>query len=96
MRRTELEEKNSKSKALSVDAKTSDFQSGFVVCVKNSGYPVSLEVGKIYQTLPDASAGTKGFLRVVDESGEDYLHPRSCFLPVHLSKAIKEALQLAS
>ena len=47
----------------------------FVLCVKNEGYPASLEVRKVYQALPDPGSATKGFLRVIDESGEDYLFP---------------------
>jgi hypothetical protein len=43
------------------------------ICVKNSGYPASLEIHKIYRVLPDKDAGKDGDLRVIDESGEDYL-----------------------
>ena len=45
----------------------------FVVCVENSEYPASLELHKIYRALPDKDAAREGDLRIVDESGEDYL-----------------------
>lgn len=47
----------------------------FLLCVKNEGYPASLEVRKVYQALPDPGSAAIGFLRVIDESGEDYLFP---------------------
>ncbi len=64
----------------------------FAVCVRNDGYPASLEVRKIYLVLSDAEAATRGFLRVVDESGEDYLYPESYFLQVDLPLTVQEAL----
>jgi hypothetical protein len=51
-----------------------------VVCIDNTGYPASLEPRKLYQVLPDAEAKAHGQLRVVDESGEDYLFPASLFI----------------
>jgi hypothetical protein len=57
---------------------------GFVVCVENKGYPVSLELRKIYQAMPDPGAARHGLVRVIDESGEDYLYPRDFFVPVDL------------
>lgn len=51
---------------------------GFMVCVNNAGYPASLEVGKSYEVLPDESAEPNE-IRVVDESGEDYLYPAEYF-----------------
>lgn len=55
----------------------------FVLCVANDGYEVSLETRKIYERILDAAAPT-GFMRVVDESGEDYLFPASLFSPISL------------
>lgn len=52
----------------------------FAVCIDNSGYPASLELGKLYQVLPDPDARVHGQMRVIDESGEDYLYPSSFFL----------------
>ena len=68
----------------------------FVVCVSNAAYPASLELRKIYPLLSDDSASRRGLVRVVDESGEDYLYPRDCFLPIELPAALEEALGLAS
>ncbi len=68
----------------------------FAVCVDNSGYPASLELHKIYRVLPDTDAARDGDLRVVDESGEDYLYPASRFLMIELPKAIEQVLLRAS
>ena len=57
----------------------------FALCLDNSAYPASLERWKIYQVLPDADAEEYGQMRVVDESGEDYLFPSTCFMPLRLS-----------
>ena len=51
----------------------------FVVCVRNAGYEASLDRGKRYRLLPDTDAAEHHQLRVIDESGEDYLYPESCF-----------------
>ena len=68
----------------------------FVVCVRNTGYPASLEVRKIYTSLPDHTAEAHGMLRVVDESGEDYLYPAKLFLQIELPQAIEKALLTAA
>ena len=65
----------------------------FVVCVRNMGYPASLEVRKIYTTVPDRSAEAHGMLRVVDESGEDYLYPAKFFMAVDLPQPLRSALR---
>ncbi len=70
-------------------------KSAFVVCVRNSGYPVSLEVRKIYKTVPDRTAETHGMLRVIDESGEDYLYPAKFFMRVDLPQPLRSALRRA-
>ena len=64
----------------------------FLVCVRNDGYPESLEVRKLYRVLPDAKAAKVDFVRVIDESGEDYLYPRSFFAPVKLTPPARRAL----
>ncbi len=51
----------------------------FLVCVSVGKYPASLETHKSYRVIPDESAAGKGFIRVIDESGEDYLYPRRLF-----------------
>ena len=53
----------------------------FAVCIDNRGYPASLELHKIYRVVPDAAAAADGDIRVVDESGEDYLYPPDDFEP---------------
>jgi len=59
----------------------------FVMCVDNDGYPASLEVKKVYVSLGEPDAEMRGFLRVIDESGEDYLFPKRFFVAVELPKA---------
>ena len=66
----------------------------FAVCINNTDYPASLELHKVYQVVPDQDAGTDGDLRIIDESGEDYLYPADCFLMMELPEKIKEALML--
>ncbi len=53
-----------------------------VTCVNADGYPVSLVINTTYETMPDAEAAKHGLIRVIDESGEDYLYPESYFVPV--------------
>jgi hypothetical protein len=65
----------------------------FVVCVDNRGYPAALEVRKLYRRLVDPKASRMGLMRVVDESGEDYLYPAGFFLPIRLSAAVLRALR---
>lgn len=64
----------------------------FAVCIKNKGYPASLEVRKIYRVIPDTSAAKHRYIRVIDESGEDYLYPADYFIFVDLSPAVERAL----
>ena len=60
----------------------------FGVCIKNRGYAASLETRKIYELLSDSKAAARGFVRVIDESGEDYLYPEAWFVRIDLpSKA---------
>ena len=65
----------------------------FVVCVRNRGYAASLEVRKIYKRLMDAKASRLGLMRVVDESGDDYLYPVDFFVPLRLPPAAVRALR---
>ena len=64
----------------------------FVICIRNEDYPTSLEKRKIYEALPDADAGKHHQVRVIDESGEDYLYPQEYFVAVKLPKATEQAL----
>jgi hypothetical protein len=64
----------------------------FVVCLKNKGYEVSLEPRKIYRVLPDPDAARHRQLRVIDESGDDYLYPASYFAPIELPQPVRKAV----
>jgi hypothetical protein len=66
-----------------------------VVCVDMDGYAVSLEKRKIYVALRDTTAEKHGMLRIVDESGEDYLYPKNLFRPIALPTAVKKAVLAA-
>lgn len=66
----------------------------FVICIKNDACE-DLELRKIYAVLDDKKAAQEGYVRVVDESGEDYLYPVSYFAPVRLSQKVQEALVVA-
>ncbi|MGH9446830.1 MAG: hypothetical protein ACRD3O_14015 [Terriglobia bacterium] len=68
----------------------------FVVCVHNRGQEASLLLRKIYEQLPDADAESEGQIRVIDEDGEDYLHPASYFIPIDLPKELEEAVDSAA
>jgi hypothetical protein len=64
----------------------------FAICIRNDGCPASLERRKTYQVLPDADAERSGSIRVIDESGEDYLFPSSFFIEFELAPADVETL----
>lgn len=64
----------------------------FAVCVNNAGYPASLELHKIYRVLPDEEAASDGDLRIVDESGEDYLYPAGYFILTELPQAVEDSI----
>ena len=64
----------------------------FAVCVRNDEYEGALELRKIYEVLEDRDAEPHDLIRVIDESGEDYLYPRDWFLPIQLPENIEEAL----
>jgi hypothetical protein len=66
-----------------------------VVCINNKGYAVSLEKRKIYVALRDAAAEKHGLLRIVDESGEDYLYSKKSFRLIALPQAVKSAVLAA-
>ena len=72
--------------------KKNESSSEFVVCINNEGYPASLELHKIYRVVPDKAAAADGDLRVIDESGEDYLYPVSYFAPIKVPAAVEESL----
>lgn len=71
-------------------------ESQFVVCINNAEYPASLELHKIYRVIPDEDAAEDGDLRIVDESGEDYLYSADWFVAVKLPQAVQESLLQAA
>ena len=58
----------------------------YALCVENRGYTAALEVRKVYRMLADPTAKKRGMVRVVDESGEDYLYPARCFVPIEVPR----------
>ena len=70
-------------------------ETGYALCVDNKDCE-DLEKRKIYQVLPDDDAKQEGYLRVVDESGEDYLYPESYFVPIQLPREAQEALSITA
>ncbi len=90
MARRNLKEKDtSTEKAM---RETKENGSEFVVCLKNEGYAASLERHKIYRVLADPEAEKDGDLRIVDESGEDYLYPKDWFARIDLPDAVEASL----
>lgn len=67
----------------------------FALCLDNAGYEASLEVGKVYRVFPDADAERHGYLRIVDESGEDYAFTASRFHRMRLPRTVGETLLTA-
>lgn len=63
----------------------------FVICIENKNYPSSLEFGKIYRIVPDEKARTHNLIRVVDESGEDYLYSEKSFVAIELPQVAEDA-----
>ena len=70
-------------------------KSDLVLCLKNKGFEASLERRKIYRVLPDHAAAVEDLIRVVDESGEDYLYPADFFAAVQLPTALRRAVLAA-
>jgi len=68
----------------------------YVICTHNEGYPAALEKRKIYRVMPDPQASAHKLMRVIDESGEDYLYPADWFIPISLSLTVAKALVLAA
>jgi hypothetical protein len=68
----------------------------YVLCVLNDGFPASLLVRRLYRRVPDRNAAARGLLRVVDESGEDYLYPEKFFVPIALPRPVARAMRAAA
>ncbi|HVR99353.1 MAG TPA: hypothetical protein VMW27_22215 [Thermoanaerobaculia bacterium] len=73
-----------------------DLDTHFVVCIDNTDYPASLEPHKIYLRLPDPKAEQDGLIRVIDESGEDYLYSREFFVPISVPEAVERSFRGAA
>jgi hypothetical protein len=68
----------------------------FLLCINNEDYPASLEVRKLYRVIPDPASASRHFVRIVDESGEDYLYPEGYFIPLELPQSVEDALLQAT
>lgn len=68
----------------------------YVVCIKNEGYLASLEVRKLYQVLPDTQAIEHQLVRIIDESGEDYLYPMDFFAPIEVPSIARDAFAMSA
>jgi hypothetical protein len=73
-----------------------DSVDSYVLCVDNGGYPESLEVRKLYAVLPDERAAANEYIRVIDETGEDYLYPAKYFVPIQLPPEVAKILPVGS
>lgn len=69
----------------------SETERQFVLCIKNDGCD-DLQIRKIYELLPDESAARDEYIRIIDESGEDYLYPANYFYPVEIARNVRETL----
>jgi hypothetical protein len=86
--------RNSKSNAILIEStRMKNITSHrLVICIKNDDYSVSLETRKIYEAIPDIEAEKHKQIRIIDESGEDYLYPEEYFIPVSLPKDVEDAI----
>jgi hypothetical protein len=96
MKHTASARKSSSARGTSTRSRKPANRRQFVVCVDNNGYETSLERNKIYVVLPDKDAGSDGDLRIVDESGEDYLFSADRFVAIDVPAAVKASLLKAS
>ncbi len=88
-KRTASSAKNTRSSGSS-----RDLHRRFVVCLSNDGYAASLEVRKIYLAVPDPTVEKLGMVRIIDESGEDYVYPRAQFEEIDLPRRVVNALAI--
>ena len=77
------------------EGRAHEMKKRFAICVRNEGCPESLELRKVYRLVQDADSEKKGFVRVVDESGEDYLYPLDYFVPIEAPKPAERVLEAA-
>jgi hypothetical protein len=64
----------------------------YALCIDNGGYPESLDVGKVYPVLPDDRAAANDYIRIIDETGEDYLYPAKYFVLVEVPQHAAESM----
>jgi hypothetical protein len=76
--------------------KTKREKAVFAVCINNKDYPASLELHKIYRVLNDENAANDGDMRIMDESGEDYLYPSKNFIIIDVPEEVRGSLLRAS
>ncbi len=94
MKRMALARKNSSSSAASrAEPVSRQPRLSYVLCVRNRGYRASLELRKVYRRIADTWAQSHGLIRIVDESGEDYLYPRHYFVSIPIPRAARAALR---
>lgn len=67
----------------------------FALCIENESYPASLELRKVYQILIDPTTEERGLVRVIDETGEDYLYPKSFFVPIQVPREAERVFSAA-
>ena len=97
MKRTASAKKSSSKKGTSTRSRRAvASERRFAVCIRNQGYEASLERNKIYEILPDEEAARDGDLRVVDESGEDYLFSADRFVAIEVPAAVRDSLSKAT
>jgi len=72
--------------------KTEDKEIQFAVCIRNEGYPASLEIGKLYRIITDDQAAAHGYIRIIDESGEDYAYTKDRFFPIVVPEVLEKTL----
>jgi len=82
--------------SIEINIDVTNHKNKYVICIKSEDYPASLESRKIYKIIPDQAASKVGMVRVIDESGEDYLYPQEYFVEIKLPRAVEKAVQLAS
>jgi hypothetical protein len=92
MKRTGSAKKISNGSVSSIKRQLARGRVKFFVCVDNDGYDISLQRSKVYVAVPDARAARDGYLRIIDETGEDYLFEKECFVEVALPATARQAV----
>ena len=93
MKQMALEKKNSSGKSTSTKSGRASRKLQFLVCIDNRGYEASLESNKIYLAIRDVDAERTGDVRLVDESGEDYLYSKKRFVPIEVPATVKASIR---